>query len=48
VYCLVPEFEMQQQQVLKERGFRQVAEFSCLSKQYVARVREPQLVPLSA
>jgi hypothetical protein len=48
VYCLVPEFQQQLRSVLEERGFRQVAEYSCLSKQLEVRVREPQLVPLSA
>ena len=48
LYCLVPEFQQHHRHVLEERGFRQEAEFSCLSKQLVARVREPQLVPLSA
>ncbi|MEE9401157.1 MAG: hypothetical protein V3V32_03975, partial [Dehalococcoidia bacterium] len=48
VYCLVPEFQQQLRSILEERGFRQVAEYCCLSKQLVVRVREPQLVPLSA
>jgi hypothetical protein len=34
--------------ILEERGFRQVAEYCCLSKQLMVRVHEPQLVPLSA
>jgi hypothetical protein len=48
LYCLVPEFQQHHRHVLEERGFHQEAEFSCLSKQLVARVHEPQLVPLSA
>ena len=48
LYCLVPDFQQQQRHVLEERGFSQVAEFSCLSRQLMARVHEPQLVPLSA
>ena len=48
VYCLVPEFGAQQQRALEERGFRYEAEFRCLIKEMVARVHEPQLVPLSA
>ena len=48
VYCLVPEFQQQLRHILEERGFRQVAEYCCLSKQLVVRVHEPQLVPLSA
>ncbi len=48
VYCLVPEFQTPLRHVLEERGFRQVAEYFCMSKQLVERVREPQLVPLSA
>jgi len=48
LYCLVPEFQQHHGHVLEERGFHQEAEFSCLSKQVAARVREPQLVPLSA
>jgi hypothetical protein len=48
VYCLVPEFQQQLRSILEERGFRQVAEYCCLSKQLEVRVREPQLVPLSA
>jgi len=48
VYCLVPEFQQQLRRILEDRGFRQVAEYCCLSKQLVVRVREPQLVPLSA
>ncbi len=48
IYCLVPEFQMHQQHTLEERGFRQVAEFRCLSKELMARVCEPQLVPMSA
>ncbi|UCG83237.1 MAG: hypothetical protein JSW38_13940 [Dehalococcoidia bacterium] len=48
LYCLVSEFQQHYRHVLEERGFRQEAEFSCLSKQLVVRVREPQLVPLSA
>jgi hypothetical protein len=48
VYCLVPEFQPQLRNVLEERGFNQVVEYFCLSKQLVERVREPQLVPLSA
>ncbi len=47
VYCLVPEFQ-EQQLALEERGFRRVAEYRCLSKELMARVRKPQLVPLSA
>lgn len=48
VYCLVPEFQQQLRRILEERGFREAAEYCCLSKQLVVRVREPQLVPLSA
>lgn len=48
VYCLAPEFQQQLMLILEERGFRQVAEYCCLSKQLVVRVHEPQLVPLSA
>jgi hypothetical protein len=48
IYCLVPEFQQQLRSILEERGFRQVAEYGCLSKQLEVRVREPQLVPLSA
>jgi len=48
IYCLVPEFQQQLRSILEERGFRQAAEYCCLSKQLVVRVREPQLVPLSA
>jgi hypothetical protein len=48
VYCLVPEFQPQLRSILEEQDFHQVAEYSCLSKELVARVREPQLVPLSA
>jgi len=48
VYCLAPEFQQQLMLILEERGFRQVAEYCCLSKQLMVRVHEPQLVPLSA
>jgi len=48
VYCLAPEFQQQLMLILEERGFRQVAEYCCLSKQLVVRVHGPQLVPLSA
>ncbi len=47
VYCLVSEFQTHQY-ILEERGFRRVAEFRCLSKDLLARVREPHLMPLSA
>jgi hypothetical protein len=47
VYCLVSEFQTHQH-ILEERGFRRVAEFRCLSKDLLARVHEPQLMPLSA
>jgi hypothetical protein len=48
VYCLVPEFQPQLRSILEEQDFHQVAEYFCLSKELVARVREPQLVPVSA
>jgi len=48
VYCLVPESQIEQPPALEERGFRRVEEYHCLSKELLARVREPQLVPLSA
>jgi hypothetical protein len=48
VYCLVPESQVQQPHALEERGFRRVGEYRCLSKELMARVRKPQLVPLSA
>jgi hypothetical protein len=48
IYCLVPEFQQQQLRILEERGFYKVAEYCCLSKQLLARVHEPQLVPLRA
>jgi len=48
VYCLVAEYQQQLRGILQERGFRQEAEYSCLNKQLVARVREPQFVPLQA
>ena len=47
-YCLVAEFQSQLRRALEERGFRQVVEYSCLSRQLVVPVREPQLVPLGA
>jgi hypothetical protein len=48
VYCLVPEFQVQLRSIIEERGFRQAAEYACLSKQLLARVHEPRLVPLQA
>jgi hypothetical protein len=48
VYCLVPEYQPQVQHVLEEAGFSRKAEFVCMSKEFIERVREPQLVPLSA
>jgi hypothetical protein len=48
MYCLVPEFQQQLRRILEERGFYQVAAYSCLSKQLAVRVHEPQLVPLRA
>lgn len=48
VYCLVPEFQQPLRRVLEERGFVQVAEYSCLSKRFAVRVREPGLVPMQA
>ena len=48
VYCLVPEYQPQLQRVLEERDFHQVEELLCMSKELMERVREPQLVPLSA
>jgi hypothetical protein len=48
VYCLVPEFQVPLRRVIEERGFRQVAQYCCLSKQLAVRVREPRLVPLQA
>jgi hypothetical protein len=46
VYCLVAEFQQHLRRTLEEKGFRQVAQYSCLSKQLVVPVREPRLVPL--
>jgi hypothetical protein len=48
LYYLVAEFQSQLRRALEERGFRQVVEYSCLSRQLVVPVREPQLVPLGA
>jgi hypothetical protein len=48
VYCIVPEYQPQLQRMLEEAGLNQVAEFLCMSKELMERVREPQLVPLSA
>jgi hypothetical protein len=48
MYCLVPEYQQQLRRILEERGFYQVAAYSCLSKQLAVRVHEPQLVPLRA
>jgi hypothetical protein len=48
IYCLISEFQQQLQRILEERGFYQVAAYSCLSKQLAVRVHEPRLVPLQA
>jgi hypothetical protein len=48
VYCLVAGFQEPLQRILGERGFYQVAAYSCLSKQLAVRVHEPQLMPLRA
>jgi hypothetical protein len=48
VYCLVPEFQEQLRTILEDRGFSQVAEYVCLSRQLMPRVREPRLVPMQA
>lgn len=48
IHCLVAEFQPRLRRLLEERGFRQVGEYSCLSRQMVVPVREPQLVPLGA
>ena len=48
VYCVVPEFQVTLRRAVEERGFRQTAEYACLSKQLAVRVPEPRLVPLQA
>ena len=48
IYCLVPEFQPQLRRILEYKGFSQVGEYFCLSKQLAVRVCEPQLVPLRA
>jgi len=48
VYCLVSEFQEPLRRVLEERGFVLLAEYSCLSKRFAVRVREPGLVPMQA
>jgi hypothetical protein len=48
IYCLTAEHQVQLRRVLEERGFYQIAEYSCLCKQLAVRVCEPQLVPLQA
>jgi hypothetical protein len=48
IYCLVPEFQQHLREILEEQGFRQVAEYSCFSKQLAVRVRDPQMVPIQA
>jgi hypothetical protein len=48
IYSLISEFQQQLQRILEERGFYQVAAYSCLSKQLAVRVHEPRLVPLQA
>ena len=48
VYSLVPEFQQHLRTALEERGFRQVGEYACFSRQLMPRVREPHLVPMQA
>jgi hypothetical protein len=48
VYSLVPEFQQQLRNALEERGFRQVGEYACFSRQLMPWVREPHLVPMQA
>ncbi len=46
--CLVPEFEGELSRLLEDRGFSQVASYSVIVKELVARAHEPCLMPLQA
>jgi len=48
VYCLASEYQIPLRRAIAELGFRPETDYSCLSKQLVSRVREPQLVPQQA
>jgi len=48
LYCLVPEFEPGLPRMLESRGFSQVARYSVLAKDLLARAQEPCLVPAGA
>ncbi|MBE0480672.1 MAG: hypothetical protein IBX68_06805 [Dehalococcoidia bacterium] len=48
VSCFVQDHQAGLRQVLEYKGFRQVVEYACLSKQAAVRVRDPRLVPLRA
>ena len=46
IYCLVSDYQDQLHYMVSEKGFTQVAEYYCFSKQFTQRIREPKLVPM--